>query len=277
MAVNRQSGSALLFLFIAVALFAAISYAFMQGSRNNLTMITSEKAKAAATGSQDCSNAVSMAGKRLAMRGCTVAQISSDTTGAVGAGPTDGSCAIYHPNGGGVKACSGVVVPVIPSAKKVFVSSTTYKGNLGGVAGADAKCAARATAGGLTGTFKAWIADTTAGSAPAIRFTQSTGPYELINGARIADNWGDLVDGTLQAKITLTELGTSYLGLSVSTNVKFDGTVNVTTGGNACNNWSSNVGMTCVMGYTGFQTGQWTDHAAAATCNAFNPLYCFEQ
>jgi len=43
--------------------------------------------------------------------------------------------------------------------KKVFVSSQTYVGNLGGVAGADSLCQGLATAAGLTGTFKAFLSD----------------------------------------------------------------------------------------------------------------------
>lgn len=58
----------------------------------------------------------SLATKRLATRGCETAQISSDATGAVGLGPADGSCAIYHTNGGGVKgACAdgGYLDPLV--------------------------------------------------------------------------------------------------------------------------------------------------------------------
>ena len=44
---------------------------------------------------------------------------------------------------------------------KVFNSSTSYNGNLGGLTGADAKCQSRAAAAGLTGTYKAWLSSTT--------------------------------------------------------------------------------------------------------------------
>jgi cysteine-rich repeat protein len=45
----------------------------------------------------------------------------------------------------------------ISLSKKVFVSSQMYDGNLGGLAGADAKCQALADAANLTGTYMAWI------------------------------------------------------------------------------------------------------------------------
>lgn len=58
-----------------------------------------------ATQSQDCMNAISMATKRLEAKGCG-SFISSEADGSNSDpnAPADGSCAIYHPNGGGVKA-----------------------------------------------------------------------------------------------------------------------------------------------------------------------------
>ncbi|HYL59494.1 MAG TPA: hypothetical protein VEU51_11520, partial [Candidatus Acidoferrales bacterium] len=44
-----------------------------------------------------------------------------------------------------------------PVFNKVFVTSSTFDGNLGGQAGADADCASLASGAGLAGTFKAWL------------------------------------------------------------------------------------------------------------------------
>ena len=52
----------------------------------------------------------------------------------------------------------------------VFVTSTTHNGNLGGVAGADAICNARAAAAGLPGSYLAWIS--MADDDPEFRFFQ---------------------------------------------------------------------------------------------------------
>src|SRR5262249_42934796 len=41
--------------------------------------------------------------------------------------------------------------------KRVFVTSTTHDGNLGGLDGADAICASLAANAGLSGTYKAWL------------------------------------------------------------------------------------------------------------------------
>ena len=89
---------------------------------------------------------------------------------------------------------------------RVFVTSTTHDGNLGGLAGADAICQARAAAAGLPGTYLAWLSDGSA--SPATRFlTQSAGPYRLVNGTTIADDWADLTSGDLDAPINITETG----------------------------------------------------------------------
>lgn len=43
------------------------------------------------------------------------------------------------------------------AGKNFFVTSQTFSGNLNGIAGADLKCQLAATAGGLQGTYKAWL------------------------------------------------------------------------------------------------------------------------
>lgn len=104
-------------LFVAVALFGLLAYALLQGSQGNMNMITNEAGKAAASQAQDCSNAVNMATRRLEARGCT-GMISLNPDGsnsAVAGAPTDGSCSVYHPNGGGAKFCGTASPPVTAS------------------------------------------------------------------------------------------------------------------------------------------------------------------
>ena len=79
--MNSQRGSAIIMLFIAVALFGMLAFAFLQGSRSNLDMMTDEAQNAQATQAQDCTNVVDMAEKRLSSRGCTTAMISHNMDG----------------------------------------------------------------------------------------------------------------------------------------------------------------------------------------------------
>jgi len=100
------SGSVILIILITVSLFAALTYAFLQNTNTNIAWLEKEKDSAAVIGAEDCSNNVLAATKRLEARGCE-GLISSATDGSnanVGA-PSDGSCSIYHPNGGGIKPC----------------------------------------------------------------------------------------------------------------------------------------------------------------------------
>ncbi len=100
--------------------------------------------------------------------------------------------------------------------KTVFVTSETYTGDLGGLAGADEKCNALASDAGLDGTYMAWLSGSTRFStpspfavpSPAVRFTKSPIPYARVDGAVIASDWDDLVDGTLLVPIKVTEKGT---------------------------------------------------------------------
>lgn len=109
MKTHSERGSAIIMLFVAVALFGLVAFAFLQGSRGNLNMITSEASKAEGYKTQDCANTTNMAVKRLEARGCTgMISYREDGSNTIAGAPTDGSCSVYHPNGGGVKACTSV-------------------------------------------------------------------------------------------------------------------------------------------------------------------------
>lgn len=88
-----------------------------------------------------------------------------------------------------------IVADFTPTPNRVFVTSTLHDGALQGVAGADAICATRATAAGLTGTFIAYLSDATL-DAPS-RLSTSRG-WVRTDGAPFADaptafSTGDLV------------------------------------------------------------------------------------
>ena len=152
------------------------------------------------------------------------------------------------------------------ASKLVFVTSTGYDGNLGGIAGADAKCAAAASAAGRSGTFKAWIG--TAGVAPATSFVQSAVPYVLPNGQKIADDWADLTDGFIDAPINVTEFGVGTFSTQVWTAVAPGGTSNLVD----CLGWSSNAsGALGGYGLDINTNSSWTQTGAlSCTCRAFS-------
>ena len=168
--------------------------------------------------------------------------------------------------------------------KIVFVTSTLHTGNLGGLAGADAICNARAQAAALPGTYKAWLSTSGVNGTPATRFTQSSVPYFTVNGVKVVDNWADLIDGTLDSPINVTETGgpppdstaPCEHADSVWTNTKANGTLDDPI--RSCSNWTSTIGPS-VWGWWNLTDYNWTAACGgvASECAGQHPFYCFQQ
>jgi hypothetical protein len=189
------------------------------------------------------------------------------------------------------------VTPVDAAAvphKVAFVTSQVYTGNLGGIAGADAKCQMLAGAAHLTGSFQAWLGNATVSASS--RLAHATLPYLLVDGTMVAKDWNGLTSGRLIHAIDQTELGTAALGgtntgcfydsavgLLVWTNALPDGAIANTNMTNSCgNNWNT-AGPTDFggpfgdVGLLGATDAQWTDACQSARCENTSPLYCLEQ
>ncbi len=188
----------------------------------------------------------------------------------------DDNCPLEGPN------LDGFGCPAVP--KTVFMTSESYSGNLGGLAGADQKCNALAATAGLSGTYMAWLSVGT--ESPSTRFTRSTVAYILVDGTVVADDWDDLVDGALLSPILQSETGVDHPQEpypQVWTNTTVDG---LTVHQSACGHNSD--GFTKDHDDPGFPTGtgrsgsvgsQWTDTDVLGkrTCDSNLRLYCFEQ
>lgn len=169
--------------------------------------------------------------------------------------------------------------PIAIQKKRVFVTSNTYSGRLGGLDGADYKCQLSAKGAGLSGTYKAWLSTITISAES--RLTHSSGPYQLTNGRNIANNWTDLTDGYLLSPIDVTEFG------SILPN-KYE---------NVWTSTSRNGGIYSLVGYGQFDCQDWkselTDHKGGigstysvspswtesgfGYCQQLEHLFCFEQ
>lgn len=159
-----------------------------------------------------------------------------------------------------------------PLSKRVFVTSTTYNGNLGGLAGADAKCQERANAANLGGNWKAWLSDDA--TSAATRLNHVNGSYKRLDGAIVANNWNDLTDGNLNGAINITELGV-VKNISVWTNTAANGTGMGTIN---CSNWTSSTSTQGLAGVSYDSSSRWTyDSIAYWSCSSLLSLYCFEQ
>jgi cysteine-rich repeat protein len=166
------------------------------------------------------------------------------------------------------------------NARRVFVSSSEYQGNLGGIAGADGKCQTLANGAGLGGTWMAWITTGSSSTSPENRFpTKSAGPYVKVDGGKVADSWDDLTDGGLDSAINRDEFGAVVMGESeVWTNTTPGG--NMQFGDYECYNWTDNGQMPDANGQIGSLqavNGGWTDVNQIRDCASGKRIYCFEQ
>lgn len=159
------------------------------------------------------------------------------------------------------------------NSNTVFATSTLQNGNLGGVSGADAICAARASAAGLSGTFKAWISTTSYSDDPIVTFMQSAVPYKLVDGTTVASDWSDLIDGTLSNAINLDESGnaaTGYAWTFVGSNAQSGGSDN-------CSSWTDSSGASDgEIGSVTATNSTWTA-SFGDLCSETYRLYCFQQ
>jgi hypothetical protein len=151
--------------------------------------------------------------------------------------------------------------------RRVFITSGGFTGNLGGIAGADAKCASAASLLGLSGTFRAWISD--AATSPAARFLHDDVHYERHpDRVKIADNWADLTDGTLDAPIAASPSNLAWTGTGADGNPS----------GGTCLNWTNGTSpQSARVGLPPVTNSQWSALANEVACNALVALYCFEQ
>lgn len=196
-----------------------------------------------------------------------------------------------------VDAPADVTVPDGPPLTHylVFVTSTTYTGNLGGLAGADQKCMDRAAAAmpsPLPGTFKAWMSDS-ATSAAAHVTTHGTLPYVLVDGTTVvAADWSALTSANgaqVQNMITMDENGNTVPGTSdtcsgfgghyVWTNSNDDGTLY--TGAGTCQDLTSalngDTGNTGSASTNQGDTKWWSSWCNGQSCDSLASLYCLQQ
>lgn len=151
--------------------------------------------------------------------------------------------------------------------KKIYVTATTYDGNLGGVSGADAKCNSADPNKPNASTYKALIVQTgvrdTATDWPLLPMT----PYD--RGA------GGVIGSTDGAKVFPFPLsaggfgtGTAWTGMTSAWTID---------GSNQCVNWSYNLaGGNGAYGDTAQNIGA-SIAAGVQTCNNVHRLICVEQ
>ena len=154
----------------------------------------------------------------------------------------------------------------------VFVTSTTYNGNVGGLAGADQKCQARAEAAGLPkNTYKAWLSTS---SVNAIDRLGSARGWVRVDGKPFADTKADISIGKIFYPPRVDELG-NYDNSSghVWTATLPNGTGHPALG--SCSSWEvSTISTVGEIGWSDSTAGMFTD-SGSKSCSDTARLYCF--
>jgi len=120
-----EKGSVLIIILVAVALFAALSFALMQGSRTTGNLATEQNAKLAASEILSFANALKSAVHTLRINGCPENQISfeSPITGAIytNTNSAPNTCKVFNRSGGGLNH-------IAPPALGKTLNSTWHRG-----------------------------------------------------------------------------------------------------------------------------------------------------
>ncbi len=155
---------------------------------------------------------------------------------------------------------------------RIFISTASFTGNLGGLAGGDQKCQAAAEARGFTGQ---WRAHLSTGAIHARDRLPAIGRFVRVTGAVIANSREALVAGTLIAPILLDEAGNDLTPNRAWTGSAPNGTV---IAGSTCNDWTLGT-TTTVAGMIGDATaldGVWQSLQNSG-CGGTQRLFCIEQ
>jgi hypothetical protein len=196
-----------------------------------------------------------------------------------GDAPTDATVAVDAALDGVVATIDGAQPDAAALGKRVFVTSQMYNADLQSINGAatgadsaDGICNNAAAAVGLSGTWRAWISDSTVN---AIDRISGTGPWYRLDGVMVFLNHANLSTQPL-ARINVTETGDAISFPPTLTTV-WTGTASggrYTSTTIACSGWSDLLGKGTV-GDASYSDTQWTI-MDRLDCDLLGRLYCFE-
>ncbi len=162
------------------------------------------------------------------------------------------------------------------TALRVFITSTTTMGNLGGLAGADQLCEDRAVAAGLGMNWKAWLSSSTVDAKDRVA---GGGPWVDMMDTVLFANRSALTGFTGPASSIWyaengTFLATSYLWTATDITGLYRGDGS---GLPPCAEWTSSAQTAYAqVGQSGRTGAPWTNFTSTS-CNQAARLICFEQ
>ena len=187
----------------------------------------------------------------------------STFTGWSGGGCTGtGTCTVT------VTAATTVTATFALIPNIVFVTSTRHQGNLGGLAGADAICQARADSVNMRGTYRAWLSSST--TSAFSRLGTASG-WVRPDGKPVFNSRADLQAGRQMHPIRIHERIGDVGEVAVRTASLPEGTLHPN--GTTCGDYTSLVGS-IGQGVTIGMSSQWSSWSTG-TCDSLANLYCF--
>lgn len=163
-------------------------------------------------------------------------------------------------------------------AKRVFLTSGFYKGDLksvtgaaSGIAGADQLCNQLAQAAGLGGTFRAWLST---GRESAFDRITGDGPWVNMMGSLLFADHAAL-RGAAAAGLTFTERRSPLTETYARTGTLADGSA----APDRCADWEATTANGAPLAATAgsiYGGAAWTQTLSPITCATPQPFYCFE-
>jgi hypothetical protein len=160
--------------------------------------------------------------------------------------------------------------------RTVFVTKANFKSDMGGLTGADAKCQAEADDPASivpSGTYLPWLSD--GHDSPDTRFTKSSHPYVRPDGAKIAENYTDLTDGSILNTISIDATGHTVGHNQFWTGTNADGTT--TKKNDTCATWGAGPYVSGMTGSTASKTTAWSSYRGDHCSTGRYRLVCFQQ
>lgn len=155
-----------------------------------------------------------------------------------------------------------------------FVTDDSFTGNLGGTEGAESICQLAAESADLPGRYRPWLSELQTLFDPDLIFFQPDTPYIRVDGALVANDWNDLVSGSIQNPIHTTPTLNIADDVRVWTNTNGSG---VGMFNSDCSAWvDESPFRRGRVGSTSEINGGWTSFESLS-CDAVARLYCFGQ
>lgn len=161
---------------------------------------------------------------------------------------------------------------------RIFVTASSFTGDLGGLSGADLQCQTAATQAGLTRSYKAIMSDNSETAKKRLNLIGGIYKFEGSKKVEVVSVGVDLWNpGGLTAAVDTDENGNKVAAGAVWTGTDSDGGNFAGTLDN-CQGWSSSDSANYgAVGRSDQSDGDWVEDFTPISCDLLKPIYCISQ